>query len=380
MDLFGDSPSDDDNEVPDLPEAYDAPMAAPLPVEDPASLLPRQTAACLGHAAVERILLDYVASDRVPHGLIFAGIEGIGKATMAYRFARFLLHRGTGDTSQDNLFGDAPAAPETLDIPKDSETFRRVAQNAHPDLLTIERPYDESKDRQKGAVDIEEVRKIAPFLRMTAAGGGWRVVIVDDADTMNRAAQNALLKILEEPPKHTVLILIAHRPGALIPTIRSRARALHFQPLAEAQVLDLLRKHGREIQGTSGHTLVARTAGSFGRALRESGPEQMETMDSVLNLLQSDWRWTDAHVMAETVGAYGQDRAWQTFTDCVLWFHRDKARQKARGGMPSAGSLAQTLKICDKLEAHFARTDIGNLDRRQGVLGAFALIEEEKAA
>lgn len=370
MSLFGDEFPDDDSTVDDV--------AAEIDADTDAQTSPRSNTSYIGHAQIEKDLLAFVHAGRVPHGLVFSGIEGIGKATMAYRFARFLLHRGTDNSAQDSLFGDAPAAPETLDIPQDSEAFRRVAQGAHPDLLIIERSFDDARARQKAAVDVKEVRRIAPFLRMTAADGGWRIVIIDDADTMSRAAQNALLKILEEPPKNTVLILIAHRLGALIPTIRSRLRIMPFQPLAKDQILALLQRYRAFPGDALANRLIARTDGSFGRALHESAPAQVEVMQKLLDTLAAPWEWAEIHRLADSIGGYGQDAAWQSFQDCFLWHYQNQLREKARGMVKTAWPLARQIEICDKLREHFRQIDTGNLDRRQGVLGAFALIDDEQ--
>ena len=180
MDLFGEdfSPPDENDEEISVNE-----------VQPEGLRHPRAMDFCLGHDAVEQKLLGFINGQRPPHGLIFTGPKGIGKATMAYRFARYLLKNGTPDKAQDSLFG-APPAPENLFVSPDDPIFRRVSSGGHADMMSVERAYDTVKNRYKSGVEVDEIRKVAPFLRMTAADGGWRVVIIDDADTMNRNSQN----------------------------------------------------------------------------------------------------------------------------------------------------------------------------------------------
>lgn len=202
MSLFGDEDSAGYNDG-----AFDASLS--LQADEQAGLLPaREQRSCIGHETLEQHLLSAISDGKVPHGLMFTGIKGIGKATFAHRLAKFLLTHDKGGLNDDagaGLFGDALPEPEfsytSLDTDPEATDVKLYLASAHPDALTVERPYDDAKDRYKDAIDVESVRKIEPFLRMTASDGGWRIVVIDDADTMNRNSQNALLKILEEPPK-----------------------------------------------------------------------------------------------------------------------------------------------------------------------------------
>jgi DNA polymerase-3 subunit delta' len=337
----------------------------------------------LGHDAIEKNLLELYNSGRMPHAIVFTGPKGIGKATLAYRFARFLLKHGLKDTSQSGMFGDAPETT-SMDISPQEPAFRRVASGAHPDFFTTEKKFDEAKDAYKDTLDVEEIRKIAPFLRMTSSEGGWRIVLCDDADSMNRNAQNALLKILEEPPKNALLILIAHRAGALIPTIRSRARFINFSPLPDAIMKDLLVRANPAMSAQDMNALINLSGGSFGKALQYSHDNAVETLNNLTRLMESapSWRWLDLHKLADQLSGPGSDPAYKTFQELLLWMMRESARSRARGtplpvqlrDLLKNSSLEQLLKICENLEDHFGRADGANLDRRQTVLGAFSLI------
>jgi DNA polymerase-3 subunit delta' len=379
MDLFGDEPEEEFEEADEIEAA---------PVES-ADLFahPRTSKFSLGHEAVEQQLLDLYNRGRLPHGLIFAGPKGMGKATMAYRLARFLLKNGIKDPNQDSLFG-APEPLTSLDIPLTDPVFSRVASGGHSDFLTIERLYDAGKDKYKNSVEVDEIRKVAPFLRMTASDGGWRIVIVDDADTMNRNAQNALLKILEEPPQNALLILVTHRAGALIPTIKSRTQTLNFKLLQPDTVKTLLDRQGQRLSSEEFSTLNALAGGSFGRALQIMEAEGIAMSGKVLDLLENfpQHNWVEIHKFADGFG-FAQE-GFSLFAEITNSVFRDLARAKARGAAISGygvhkpmmqkivvqRSLQQILAMNDNLQGHFVKVEQGNLDRRQGVLSAFSLI------
>lgn len=366
--------------------------AAEAALREEVLLPPRQNPDCPGQDAIEKELLKAVNSGAMPHALIFAGPSGVGKSTMAFRLARYLLKNGSGDTAQDSLFGDAPPPAESLAINIDDPVFHKVASGGHPDLLTIERPMDEKKGIQKLTVDVETARKVTPFLRMTASEeGGWRVVIVDDADTMNRSAQNALLKILEEPPQRAILILIAHRAGAMIPTIRSRCRTFSFPTLPRETVLNLLKKYEPAADVQELEMIAGIADGSIGTAIKLLEEGGMEAVQNVMALLSGwpDWDWKAIHLAAEALGRKGQDKAFLGFRDTLLWIAHSLTLAKARGlqtleaplsedvitAMLAHYSLEQLSQICERLGEHFALVQRSNLDRKQGVIGAFALFE-----
>ncbi len=189
---------------------------------------PRETSEVLGHGAAERTFSDALASRRMHHGWLMIGPPGIGKATLAYRFARAALAR---DGDRD-LFGGG------LDVARDSTAYRQVTALSHPGLLVIRRSYDIKAKRFAQSISVDDVRRLKSFLALSAADGGRRVVIVDSADELNANAANALLKSLEEPPPQTVFLLVSSAPGRLLPTIRSRCRLL---PLAALPPDDLRR-------------------------------------------------------------------------------------------------------------------------------------------
>ena len=194
-------------------------------------LAPRENPDLLGHEHTERELRRLAEGGRLPHALLLTGPRGIGKATLAFRLTRFLLAQ-PADRADSGLVVD-PA----------SNAFRRVASGGHADLLTVERAYDPRRRRLRSDIIVEDVREISGFMRLTAAEEGWRIVIVDSAEEMNRNAANALLKILEEPPHRALLLLISHSPGQLLPTIRSRCRRCPLAALPQPLVVELLERY-----------------------------------------------------------------------------------------------------------------------------------------
>lgn len=358
---------------------------------------PRETVECLGHGEIERQLLGLIDEDKLPHALIFAGPEGIGKATMAFRLARFLLNEKPKDDGP-GLFGAAlpTLKPDSMYTPQDAPVFRQVATGAHPDLLVIERLMDEKKGKKQDSVSVEEVRRVVPFLRMKAAhDGGWRVVIVDDADTMTNQGQNAILKILEEPPPRTVLVLIAHRPGAMIPTIRSRCRVISFQPPVIDVFRDLVRRNHAGIPDGDIATLYAVARGSVGLGINMLEQGGLESIGKIMALLSAwpRWDWPQIHAQAEIVGRSGSENALQSFNVVLQWIVESIVRNRACGQKPTGildneaisglmnhYSLADWIQICENLKVHFDTADFANLDKRQAVIGAFSILDYKEAA
>jgi DNA polymerase-3 subunit delta' len=186
---------------------------------------PRHTPSVVGQAEAERVVTDAIGSGRMHHAWLMTGTEGIGKATFAYRLARFLL-------AQDQQL---PSGVTDLTIPTDSTAHRQVSNLSHPGLLVVRRAWDRQAKRLKQNIAIDDIRALRHFLQRTAVTP-WRVVVVDTADDLNLNSANALLKSLEEPPKRTIFLLISSSPGRLLPTIRSRCRTLRFEALGETEL------------------------------------------------------------------------------------------------------------------------------------------------
>ena len=348
---------------------------------------------CLGHDTQEKLFIDLFEKNNLPHAMIFSGLEGIGKTTMAFRLARFLLKNGIDNNGSDGLFGeDLPQEVTSLDVASDNPVFRRVASGGHADLLYIKRDFDQAKGKQAAALKVESLRKIEPFLRKTSSEGGWRIVIVDDADTMTRSAQNTILKILEEPPEHTLIILISHRPGMLIPTIHSRAQKVPFTSPGIEVMTQILKEKGQNLSEQDTETLFEISNGSIGTALKFQENDALDILKDILDHLDNalNGNIQKLHEFSTTLSTPSQDKQYRMFVDILQWLMRKILFLKARGekSLPDYLQSAVTqniitnyplerlLEICDSFKAHFERVEFSNLDRRDAVRSAFLMISQ----
>lgn len=237
---------------------------------------PRDTLRLFGQDTAEATFLDAVANDRLHHGWLITGPRGVGKATLAWRMARFLLSEEPGG----GLFGP----PESLDVLPDHPVSHRIAAGSEPGLLVIRRGADAKTGKLRAQITVDEVRKLRDFFGMSAAEGGRRVVIVDAADEMNVSAANALLKLLEEPPKGAMLLLIAHQPARLLPTIRSRCRELRLTSLGEEDMGRALHQAiGDDVPDSA--ALAQLAGGSVGEAVRLMAGGGVSVYAEIVSLL-----------------------------------------------------------------------------------------------
>src|SRR5438105_279350 len=365
-------------------------MNTPNRSTESAAPSPRGNPDLIGHEAAEQALRRLFEAGRLPHALLLSGPRGIGKATLAFRLARFVLANGAEEGSL--LAPSARIAEDHggLAIAPESGVFHRVEAGGHADLLTVERAYDPRRRRLRSEIVVDDAREIAAFLRLTPAEGGWRVVIVDGADEMNRNAANSLLKILEEPPRRTLLLLVAHSPGRLLPTIRSRCRRLMLAPLPRDIVGDLLARYRPGLAEAEATAVTALAGGSIGRALDLTVAGGVELYRSVLALLSRDQGIDPAalHGFADRLARPDAEEAYRAVEDLVGQLLARLAIGAARGvdevsdqesallrrlggRVPAAGWAA----LRDEIGQSFARTDALNLDRKQTILGAFFAIE-----
>ncbi|MEP7029451.1 MAG: DNA polymerase III subunit delta', partial [Pseudolabrys sp.] len=240
--------------------------------------LPRETSVLFGHGDAERTLLESYQSGKIPHAWLIGGPPGIGKATLAYRLARFVL------ANPD------PKAPivqkaKSLGIEPDNPVARRIAAQAQGDLLVLERVINEQTGKLYTVIRVDDVRRSVSFFGSTAGEGGWRIAIVDAVDELQREGANALLKVLEEPPARTLLLLLSHAPGRELPTIRSRCRRLLLRPLEASDVANsVAAATGRASQDADVMTAAAAADGSVGRALRFLDGPALALRQRVLDL------------------------------------------------------------------------------------------------
>ena len=256
---------------------------------------PRDTARLIGQSAAERAFLDAVGSGRLHHGWMIAGPRGVGKATLAWRIARHLIAHPP--EAGDSLFG-APPPPISLDLDPEHPVARRVHAGSEPGLFRLVRPWDDKAKRLKSEITVDEVRKLKSRFALSAADGGWRVVIVDAMDEMNAAAANALLKLLEEPPARSTLLLVTHQPSSLLPTIRSRCRMLRLSPLSTPDMRAALEQAEIDAAPEEADALAALSSGSVGDAIRLSLNDGPKLYAAILSLLGTLPRLDRARALA----------------------------------------------------------------------------------
>ncbi|MCG7519082.1 DNA polymerase III subunit delta' [Ruegeria sp. Ofav3-42] len=235
----------------------------PTPDQAPGAPHPRETQRLFGQDSAEQAFMSAYTSERLHHGWLITGPRGVGKATLAWRIARFLL--ATPPIEDDGLFG-APPPPDSLEIDPDHPVAHRIQAGAEPGLASITRSLND-QGRLRNEIVVDDIRKLGKFFGLSSTDGGRRVVIVDSADEMNVSAANALLKMLEEPPARTTLLLISHQPSRLLPTIRSRCRTLRLSPLGPEDMQAALMQTGAQMPEKTDH-LAALAAGSVGDAVR----------------------------------------------------------------------------------------------------------------
>src|SRR5262245_22377635 len=342
----------------------------------------------LGHAAAERTLLAAHASGRLHHAWLLAGPRGIGKATLAWRFARFLL----AGQAQGGLFG---TGPENLDVSPDAPGRALVDARSHPDLFHLRRTLNPDTGRMRAEIAVDDVRGLGAFMHMTPAMGQWRVAIVDAADEMTRNAANAVLKILEEPPPKAVLLIVTHASGRLLPTIRSRCRRLSLLPLSDDIMARLLSQYAPAISAEEGAVLARLSDGSIGRALDLASAGSLDLYRDMVDVLATlpELDIGRLHGFAERFARRGEEAnaAWRALNYLFDGWLKGLARRAALGGeaaaivpaerglqarLLAAASLDRWIGAWEKAADLLSSADRINLDRKQTVLASFLRSEE----
>ena len=348
---------------------------------------PREVADLFGQAVAEQALFDGFMGGRMHHAWLLSGPRGIGKATLAYRMARFVLKYGDKERA-------AAMGVTDLSVPESDPVFSRVAALGHPDLAVLRRPYDFKTKRLKTVIPVEEVRRATGMFSKSAGEGGWRICIIDSVDEMNPNAANALLKILEEPPTGGLFLLVAHQPGRLLPTIRSRCRQLTLASLTAPDIAQVLAANGVATQGPEREATAFLADGSAGRALEISAGGGLELYRDMIGLLASlpDLDGAMVHQIADKVGRRGAEASFQTFMVLLGERLARLARDTAIGApageieliageqalMTRLGglvSLDRLVEVWEKIGQMSARTEALNMDRKLVILNAFSLLE-----
>lgn len=331
---------------------------------------PRETTALFGHRAAEQTLLDAYRSGRIPHAWLIGGAQGIGKATLAHRMARFVLaHR--------DPLGDDVRSATSLELDPSDPIARQVISGAHGGLLTLERTADEKTNKMRTVISVDQVRQTVPFFGSTAAVEGWRVCIIDTVDELNANAANALLKVLEEPPKQSLFLLLSHAPARVLPTILSRCRKLMLRSLSVDEVIQAT----AQAADMSRHDAVLAEAaqaaeGSVSRAMTLLGGDALKLHQRTAALLNTLPRVDprELHALGDALG--GTDRAvLGAFIDSVDRWIGERIRA---GGADNANlpRLARLAEVWEKINRAARETESYNLERKPLVFSVFGLLAD----
>lgn len=346
---------------------------------------PRATERLFGHEAAERTLREMFASGRMHHGWLISGAEGIGKATLAYRFARHVLA------------DPAERVPGSLEIAPAARTARQVLALSHPGLLVVRRAWDPKGKRFPATISVDEVRRLKAFLGRTADEEAWRVVIVDRAEELNVSAANALLKSLEEPPPRTVFLLVSSAPGRLLVTIRSRVRTLDLAPLADEPLRRAVTQAFAASEDEVAASAPAPSDWERLAHLAEGGVRRLlslhaakgvalhDRISAILNGLPTT-DWTAVHALGDELASPAAEQRYELFFELLLGAVARLVDAEARGGGPPAeqalahrlvgpARLATWAGLWERVAADKAETAQLNLDRKALILDVFSRLE-----
>jgi len=288
---------------------------------------PRETSRLYGHENAERELANLVSQGTVHHGWLLSGPSGIGKATLAYRFAKYVFAK---DEERDPQNGP-------LGVLDDCATASQIRAQAHPGLLVIRRPYDVKSKRFVATIPVDEVRRVRNFLTHRGGDGSWRVVIIDTADEMNLNAANAVLKSLEEPPRRAIFLLITSEPGRLLATIRSRCRLLQLSPLSSGD-LETACHHAFDAarikmpDNAALKKLLKLGRGRVGRVLSLYGMGSADVFDDVERVLAKAGKpdWAAIHSLGDKMAPASALERYNLFFELLLEQLSQLIRVRAR--------------------------------------------------
>ncbi|HEY2071654.1 MAG TPA: DNA polymerase III subunit delta' [Rhizomicrobium sp.] len=317
---------------------------------------PRETFDFAGNEEALRRAARAIRSGRVPQAWLIAGPPGIGKATLAYRIARYLLRYGATDRG-----------PEDLSVAANDPIAMQVAAGGHPGLLILKRGLNPETRKLMTVLSVNEVRKLTGFFGMTSGAGGWRVAIVDSADDMNDAAANALLKALEEPPARAMLMLLANAPGRLLPTIRSRCQRLDLRPLSDTDLEKALAERLPDLDASDRSSLVRLAGGSLGAALALAGDEGIALAADADRLIDHAASPDLAATLALAEKLARLRDGVDDFGDFLLEILTQRIRARAASGAPD---LQRWTSLLEKLRGSFNRTGALHMEPRQTILSA----------
>ncbi|MGO9672662.1 MAG: DNA polymerase III subunit delta' [Methylocella sp.] len=340
----------------------DAPLEADRFEETPH---PREAGSLFGHAEAENELLQAYASGQLPQAFLIGGPAGVGKATLAWRFARFLL------ANPD------PAGALSLDVPADHPVARQVSALSHPDLFLLRREWNEKGKKHFTDIRVDEVRATRERFHQAAGRGGYRICILDSADDLNANSANALLKLIEEPPPRSVFLIVAQRPGRVLATLRSRCRKIGLKALEPADIARIVASlcpPWSSAAPAQVEAAIEAARASLHGVLRLLDGRGLETDARLRRMLgelpRVDWRVVDA--IAEQVSLRDGANEYEALLASVYDWLEEKVRGGALAGTGDPRRLAPYAAAWEKVTEAARETEALNLDKRPFVIALFS--------
>lgn len=337
---------------------------------------PRLTREIIGHDAAFADFTQSRSRGRLHHSWLLSGIKGIGKASFAYQVARHLLLKTPADTPLHHC------------VPDTDPAMRLIDTGAHPDLFVLTRGYNRDTDKFRTEIAIDDVRRMKSFFQLSSAGANWRVCIIDSLDEMNKYSLNSLLKILEEPPEKSIFLLVSHRVGSVLDTIKSRSRQLEFRPLTCPQLEQLVSHHLPETPPEAMAAAAFLADGSAHMALTLAELGGFDLYRDLIALLDGLPRpdVEALHGFADRFGPRGDVKSFPVF--CFLlsnWLHRAlRSHIDGQNLVPvfageddvaarfvSRTNTGALLGLWEKITDDARQAEALNLDRKQIVLDWF---------
>lgn len=316
-------------------------------------MIPRENDQLWGHAKEYDNFKQAIVHDKLHHAWLVCGEEGVGKTTFVYHIIRLILG-------------------------KNSAAINRIKTGSHADLLTITRRFDEKKNRFRSEIVLEDIKLIGDFLRLTPAEGGWRIVVIEKADLMNRNAANSLLKILEEPPKAALLFLITAHPNRLLPTILSRCRKLVLHPLSNTDLQKGLAELAPHFSEKEQQKIIPLAQGSLGKALQLLENHSINLQNIVDDFFTSALHGKELYQKIEII--LQNENGFSIFLDLLTdslnqrIAHTVKAQQNQFGN--PLHTIPEWIKIWQILLKWHKDTEVFNLDKKQTLISEFKLVSE----
>lgn len=330
---------------------------------------PRDTYDLIGHADSEALFLKAKASDRLHHAWLITGAPGVGKATLAYRIIRYML-------------GGTPLLPGSLDIPQTDPVAQQLASLGHGNFMLLRRPYDFKRKKLRSEIPVDNVRALGAFFQGTAAvDETWRVCLIDSADELNKNSENAILKLLEEPPAKTMIILLSSAPGRLLPTIRSRCIHLPLREVPEAEILPWL-KARVEVSEDILQAAVKLSRGGPGKAiaLAQNSNDVLRPLSQYLKSLDQSQAKVD-HLIANNLAAQNASVSRALFWEALQDILRAQSAFSLTGEwsgafkpLPVAKSASIWAQLWDKVNEMQRVEAAINMDKKTVMLETLANI------